>query len=1076
MNFLRRIIGLILISSFLTPSIAVAGLKNEGIRSPISYDESSKMCQTGPFAGALDQGSKDYNFELSNSHCIAFMAGFGSVLMLNQAITTAICKPTPGTGPTSEGLYPKAAMGPPLPWPTPTSMIKAGMLVSMCAARSTDLGAAQLDCASGSKLLCPAIPLITNDMLRCCPSVLVLGAALSAATVAILAIWGVAERAYNTSRICGHDWEEWYQEKDGSDQWVRSDGTYQKCLKELFVYGGAFDVGPHNQGVNSGRFFNIGTRQIEQGYVKKNLRPTAEECRAALSSVKAYGNDDLSLNNTTPIPLNLFLTGSSESRESIPPGLISVVDGVEMIDRPWILKALGFGKPKIQNRWYRDFLYGGIEYEDDSCTNITESGDPEIDTKVLIENFGYNSNYQRYYMRGANISSNYACERFIMGSSEFRDNASSAYNCCRKRGSSTICIEAKDTYETTNYYHRFCDVGEGCNVGNVNYKIYNSKESNYLCAKTYSVCPYNHNIGGGTEDYELVDGTTDKKTNFCQFRNHCVKKYISPKMQEMNLGDNPYLSSACRDLRGDAQNFLSYESDIIPIKGRHFSAPIAQCVKETMNNFLNNLDGVTGQKITDRESVLSKIQTLLRDAIRVALMLSVVFFGVTILIGAPAKSIDRKTLMIYLMKMTLVFYFATGDGWQEGFSSGVLNISTMLSDLTFRVDETGEAWRDNMTQEQLDQIDLAVSSGNTVTRDSLREVHLDGCQFPRYKRGKDPNQLSYPENLGYLRIFDTLDCKIVRALGYGMDANVPNLVLMLISGFFTGGLAIIFFIGTMMFALFLIALTIKALHIFLMSTISIALLIFVSPITITCAMFGKTKNIFQAWLKQLMGFSLQPMILFAYLGIMITVFDQVIIGKDVTFVGDAESGKVLECNSRADQTSIYCIFKIADISKAPFNLDQLGIALPILGSMDGAKLNTITKAAIIMFIFSKFMDQISTFATSLVGGANLGTGVWNASATGAAMKARGAMRAVQKRVNRASIKVGKGAVSKGSRAGSVAADIAGDRGKAVKEETPDSNKGGDHVISSKDSEGGDSAGGGDAVKDDKGDDGKSEGK
>lgn len=980
MNFLRRIISLILMSSFIAPNFAFAAMKNEGIRSPIDYDQKTKMCTTGSFAGALDMGSKDYNFELSNANCMAFMVGFGTVLMLNQAATTLLCKPTPGTGPFSDPIFGPASMGPHLPWPTPTSLQKAGQLISVCAARSADLGLAQAACnPPGNPAICATAPLITSDMLKCCPSVVVLGASLTAAIGSLMGIWGIANQAYHSTRLCGHNWEEWYQEKVGSDKWIRSDGVYQKCLRELFVHGGNFDIEAHNRSAEAG------------DYPKKDLRPTIEDCREALSSVKSYGGDDLSLNGVN-----------------------------------WIDKAK---QPGIQNRWYRDFIYGGIEYEDDSCPNITAQDDPKIDqAEILTKNFGYKTNYQRYYMRGPNISSNYACERFIMGDAEFRDNASSAYNCCRKRGETTVCIEAKDTADT-NYYHRFCDLGGGCNIGNIDYKIYESKESNYLCAKTYSVCPYNHLVGGGTEDYELIAGTTDKKINFCQFRNHCAKKYISPKMQGMNLGGNRYISKACKDLRGDAQNFLSYESDIIPIKGRHFSAPIVQCVKETMNNFLNNLDGMTGKKITDQDSILSKIQTLLKDAIRVALILSVVFLGGSILLAAPAKSIERKTLMIYLMKMALVFYFATGNGWQEGFSSGVLNISTTLSDLTFRPidDERG-------------------NNTNTIPPEKL-----DGCQFPRYNLGKDASNPSYPENLEYLRIFDILDCKIARALGYGVDVNVPNLVLMLISGFFTGGLAIIFFIATMMFAIFLIALTIKALHIFLMSTISIALLIFVSPITITCAMFEKTKNIFQGWLKQLMAFSLQPMILFAYLGIMITVFDQVIIGKDVTFSGNAQSGKILNCNEKADQNSIYCIFKVKDIRRSPFNLEQLGIALPMLGNMDGAKLSTITKAAIIMFIFSKFMDQITLFASRLVGGANLGADAWKASATNAAAKARGAMRAVQKRVNRASIKVGKGAARGGAKAGRLASDIVGNKGKSVKE-GGSGESGGSHAESNRDNE------------------------
>ncbi len=64
-----------------------------------------------------------------------------------------------------------------------------------------------------------------------------------------------------------------------------------------------------------------------------------------------------------------------------------------------------------------------------------------------------------------------------------------------------------------------------------------------------------------------------------------------------------------------------------------------------------------------------------------------------------------------------------------------------------------------------------------------------------------------------------------------------------------------------------------ALHIFIISSISIISLIYISPITITCVLFKKTKNIFDKWWKYLLSFALQPVILFAYLGVLIFAFD-----------------------------------------------------------------------------------------------------------------------------------------------------------------------------------------------------------
>jgi hypothetical protein len=73
----------------------------------------------------------------------------------------------------------------------------------------------------------------------------------------------------------------------------------------------------------------------------------------------------------------------------------------------------------------------------------------------------------------------------------------------------------------------------------------------------------------------------------------------------------------------------------------------------------------------------------------------------------------------------------------------------------------------------------------------------------------------------------------------------------------------------------------------------------------------------------------------------------------------------------------YCIFKISDIKTFP-GLEVIGIGLPVLVNMTAAKFNTVLKGAFLLFIFAKFMDQITGFAAKLVGGEVLESN-WKAS-------------------------------------------------------------------------------------------------
>ncbi len=676
---------------------------------------------------------------------------------------------------------------------------------------------------------------------------------------------------------------------------------------------------------------------------------------------------------------------------------------------------------KVRNQYYREYIYGGKEYEDNGSGSCSLPKSWKNDKRDRI--LGYHSGNQRYYMRGPGLASNYACNRFLLDDST--DPAvQDAYNCCKARSQNTICIEydaAGSSVDRSDGH--FCKLGDKCSIRSVVFETYQAKSSsNYICAKTYSVCPYNHLLGGGTEleDYSNQNAP-EVRQNFCQYMNNCVKVPTTPYIKGGSHLTGQFISKACRDLKGDSQNTYAYNSDLLPISGRNFSAPIVQCFKETLENLMLNKAGDTvcadsaeapdengvcasgnyksqeGKSLTS-QSFFAKMQSRLQDIIKMSLVLAVMFFGAKVLLGLG--EIKRKELILFIIKIGLVMYFAVGNGWQSGFIDGIMNTSDLLADITMKIDP-----------------------GIT---DPAKQ---DGCQFPKfnYKDINDinPANFAYPPGKEYLKIWDVLDCKIVRALGYGPSVSVPNIAIMLLAGFLTGGAGLIFLVAAFIFAFFLIFLTVRALHIFLISSIMITLLIYVSPITITLSLFEKTKGVFDNWWKQLLGLILQPMILFAYLGVLITIFDSVIIG-DVTFSGDGrDAPKEISCDGDAAATSVYCIFDSVQI-KTLNALAPIGIGLPSLVVKDlMLKVKTLIKAALLMFIFTQFLSKIQELAISLVGGPDHGAS-WG-SIKGMASKTFGALNAVQKRAV--------GAVQKhgGNAARAVGQKIgtAGNRGKVV---------------------------------------------
>jgi type IV secretory pathway VirB6-like protein len=724
--------------------------------------------------------------------------------------------------------------------------------------------------------------------------------------------------------------------------------------------------------------------------------------------------------------------------------------------------------PNLKDKKYREYIFGGIEYEDNGDHAC---GMPDWSNTTKDSVLGYHDKKNLvYYMTGSNEAPVFACYRFLLSKGSDAEVAAgkAAYDCCNKRSQNVICIENAPNVvgpAGDDYKHVFCEIGQRCNVNGVWYDAYVAQtKSNYVCARTYSGCPYNHPLGGGTEKADYSD-PDDQATlqNYCQYMNHCQILPIQPYVVQSGLTGS-FFDSSCRDMKGDSQNTYGYSSNLTPVDVRGFSAPMAQCFKETIQNIFFNRAGSTAcldpKEVPNGNGVCSsgyrykkgddlsayqksigksgnsffvRVQTALQNTIRMALSMAIMFFGVSILIGGGG--ITKKQIIPFIVKIAFVMYFATGNEWQSWVLNGVLDGSAELSDIMFRTDSLTGTTSSNVND----------GTGQIITKyvtdASVDQTKLDGCQFPRYNyadtnESTKYNYAAYPPGKEYLRIWDTLDCKISRALGYGVEVSVPNLVMMILGGFLTGGAGVIFVVATFAFAFCLIALTIRALHIFILSTIAIIILFYVSPITITMIMFGKTKDIFKKWWENVLSFALQPMVLFAYLGIFLTLFDNVIMG-DVSFIGDGKNvPKTVSCAGAAANTSVYCIFNMPISGeggevKTNDQLKILGLGLPVLANMNQTKISSLIKAGVLLFILLSFMDKISDLAKSLVGG-NAALTSNTMKASDMMSKAHGAASAIQQRGMGALKKHGGAMAKKGMGAARGAISAMGDRGTSAK--------------------------------------------
>jgi type IV secretory pathway VirB6-like protein len=904
-----------------------------------AWDHSSEKCYTKSLHFNPFQNSNDIDWEVANPYCLALYGSLGAAMVASDIASYFACDPTNFLGMSTIAAEKAGNKPHKSPFITPTVAQRIVSLGGRCGKRISELSintGTQI-AACSIPVPTPACPLAIAEVVKsgkdiswCCTSV----AAYYAIVGTFLGVLGerhrMAQDAYEHARICGHNWNTWKYIDENGEPTDRNTNT-----------------------IRVGKYFGSYQRCLEDTFTKDA--------------------DDAGYNFCKLDKIN--------------------------------------DAHDLKNKNYREYLYGGVEYEDNSSRGCENP--PNIGNFNREKSLGYDSNSQRYYMRGAGVAGNYACHRFLLMNGladtpaqekAIRLASQKAYECCKRKSQNAICIENNQTDlvgKKSGYRHKFCEIGDKCNPvgtfrgmeGVIFEPFMSKKRVNFICARSFSSCPYNHPLGGGTEDedpkLDSEGNPTPEMNNYCQIMKHCQKIPVLPFVKISDL-HGAYISSTCKDFKGDSQNVYGFNGGIFPISARGFSSPIVQCFKETMENLFLHKAGETKcmnpdelpdknqqcssgyfyQKGHDLQglSFFMRVQEKLKDIIKMCLSLAVVGFGISIL--TAADWIKKKQLLTFALKVGLVVYFALGDGWQKWTLNGILGTSSVLSSIMMQVDY-GDS-----------------------------EEKQDGCKFPRFDYS-DENEATryanpkYKEGSDYLAVWDTLDCKLARAFGFAPEASVPNLVKMIFAGIITKGLGIIFIVGVLCFAFFFLSLVLRGMQIFIVSITALILLIYFSPITIVCAMFQKTKGIFDSWLKKIIGLCLQPMITFAYFGILIAMFDTAAIGS-ARFEGDGRSvPKKIVCTGQAKNDSIYCIFKVAEMKNFS-GLEPIGIGLSMLTSLNQEKLSTIIKAAFLMFMFWKFMDKIGSMAEELVGGPSLPTDMFK-SASEMASGAMSVLKGIKER-------------------------------------------------------------------------------
>ncbi|WP_253302089.1 TrbL/VirB6 family protein [Wolbachia endosymbiont of Psylliodes chrysocephala] len=427
-----------------------------------------------------------------------------------------------------------------------------------------------------------------------------------------------------------------------------------------------------------------------------------------------------------------------------------------------------------------------------------------------------------------------------------------------------------------------------------------------------------------------------------------------------------YVSEACYNQAGS--------KSLAPIP---ITSMIVQCIKESLDNLVAGIDS-SGSPLRDENghnkgSFLSVAQKRLKNTVTAVLVLALILFSIKAMSGGVRSPQEMYMLII---KFALVIYFTTGSTMSHYYGE-LTRLSNGLSEIVLK----------------------ASSESKGI------------CNY-------EANDYKYStRNYSYLAPWDRLDCRILFYLGAPLEGiggkigtgGVVTLAILLgaapvllvagsiIGIIFAGGQILVALVCIFM-AILLMMVILWLCYVFILSLVALSVIVILSPLFIPMVLFQHTKGYFDGWVKELITYSLYPVILFAFLSFMFIACDKIYF-KNLNFESDkkyedkikASGGskkqwfklKDGECNN--NETTLACMMQNYSFKKSSilglFDFTYMEFGSSLIGEL--------LKLCLVLFLFYHFLNILPNMAAELAGNhrAALGSGHTPVQMVGKALSA-----------------------------------------------------------------------------------------
>ncbi len=441
----------------------------------------------------------------------------------------------------------------------------------------------------------------------------------------------------------------------------------------------------------------------------------------------------------------------------------------------------------------------------------------------------------------------------------------------------------------------------------------------------------------------------------------------------------------------------------------HVTSTTVGCILDLLERVFINPNSESG--------FFTEIQKNLKKIVLAAITLYLCLTGIKIM--NSGGTLKRSDYLMFAIKLALVVYFTLGNAWfavdekgnKVGIYYGIIDGSQQIASYFMEAqnmsDPLGHCRFQYGSEQLLSQRDISATGDISPTAGANGVVKMT--------------------------VWDLIDCRLINYLNMGTcNYSFAGLIaiwsitaLVLVSG-----IGFVLCIAMFIYTYMLLKIIFKFTHIFILSMFSITILVAVSPIMITFALFDFTKGIYDTWSKMLLGYIIYPGLHFAFIALMLATFDNIYFGdlkmdtgspsifEQCKEKGSSESPICAIANNVSDNNTVdkamkdMCDMDIGHIIKGLYETTDLwilGTFTKMSSSVVDALFLTMLKLALMAFLFFMLMNTISTFFAYLTGVESV-AGLAKGDLSGAFKKAFGTMA-------KSPLKAVKKAVSKGGDGG-----------------------------------------------------------